>query len=280
VFFKQLSGENLEFKKINVSSYALSVTDDVGNDEIDIDVDFNNASMTEEATVANDDVILIYDTSEGGYRKMQRSNFISDVTGGSNVGSGGVGVFDAVNGSDLEFRNINSGSSGVLNVTDDSGNNEIDVDVNFHSGATESTDALANDDIMLIYDTSASAYRRITKGNFFQTSSQTITGASYSVTASDMGNSSIRANSASEVTMDLPAGSTAIDGKRVTFVKTGAGQLTITANGSDTIADSTAGGDLYNDVSSEDYANVTLEWVDAIDTWIMIGAHGTWSTTS
>ncbi len=46
----------------------------------------------------------------------------------SNVGVGGVGVFKQKNGTDLELRTLDSGSSKVT-VTLDAGNNEIDVDV-------------------------------------------------------------------------------------------------------------------------------------------------------
>mgnify|MGYP000849646945 FL=1 len=46
----------------------------------------------------------------------------------SNVGTGGVGVFDAKVGVDLQFRNINAGSSKVT-VTNDTGDKEIDIDV-------------------------------------------------------------------------------------------------------------------------------------------------------
>lgn len=46
----------------------------------------------------------------------------------SNIGSGGVGIFKQKTGVDLEFKKINSGSSKIT-ITDDTGNNEIDIDV-------------------------------------------------------------------------------------------------------------------------------------------------------
>lgn len=45
----------------------------------------------------------------------------------SNIGAGGVGPFDAKVGVDLQFRNIQAGSARV-SVTDDSGDNEIEID--------------------------------------------------------------------------------------------------------------------------------------------------------
>jgi hypothetical protein len=50
------------------------------------------------------------------------------ISGAANVGSGGVGVFDAVSGANLNFRNINS-ASGKLTVVFDAPNKEIDLDV-------------------------------------------------------------------------------------------------------------------------------------------------------
>ena len=47
---------------------------------------------------------------------------------GSNVGTGGVGIYKDKSGSVLRFKKINTGSSKVT-VTDDTGNDEIDIDV-------------------------------------------------------------------------------------------------------------------------------------------------------
>ena len=47
----------------------------------------------------------------------------------SNVGTGGVGLFDAKVGVDLQFKNINSGSNKV-SITNDVANKEVDIDVN------------------------------------------------------------------------------------------------------------------------------------------------------
>lgn len=63
-----------------------------------------------------------------------KNSFIMGSAGGgqtntaSNIGAGGVGVYDSKSGVDLRFRNINAGSS-KISVTDDSGNDEIDIDV-------------------------------------------------------------------------------------------------------------------------------------------------------
>ena len=51
------------------------------------------------------------------------------VTGGANVGVGGVGVFDALAGTTMNFRNINDAGSGRITVALDGVNDEVDLDV-------------------------------------------------------------------------------------------------------------------------------------------------------
>lgn len=46
----------------------------------------------------------------------------------SNVGVGGVGLFKQKVGADLQFKNINAGSNKII-VVDDTGNDEVDIDV-------------------------------------------------------------------------------------------------------------------------------------------------------
>ncbi|RIV67551.1 hypothetical protein, partial [Flagellimonas aequoris] len=59
----------------------------------------------------------------------------------SNVGTSGVGTFARKTGADLEFKNINAGSNRIT-ITDDTGNDEIDIDINDAAlDATFATDA-------------------------------------------------------------------------------------------------------------------------------------------
>ncbi len=52
-----------------------------------------------------------------------------EVNTASNIGTAGVGVLKQKNGVDFELKKINAGSNKVT-ITDDTGNNELDVDVN------------------------------------------------------------------------------------------------------------------------------------------------------
>jgi hypothetical protein len=63
-----------------------------------------------------------------GDRTWQTVSSSGEANTASNVGAGGVGVFKQKTGVDLEFKNINAGSSRVT-ITNDAGNNEVDIDV-------------------------------------------------------------------------------------------------------------------------------------------------------
>lgn len=73
------------------------------------------------------DKLLIYDASADENKFINPEDLVQSATA-SNVGSAGVGVFKQKTGDDLEFKNISVGSNKVT-VTDDTGNNEIDIDV-------------------------------------------------------------------------------------------------------------------------------------------------------
>ncbi len=122
---------------------------------------------------------------------------VGETNTASNQGAGGVGVFKQKTTFDLEFRNINAASN-KISVALDAGNNEIDINVNEANlaittraintaagsglsgggdlsadrslsvninGTTAETVAAANDEI-LVYDTSATALRKMARSDF------------------------------------------------------------------------------------------------------------------
>lgn len=112
--FKQKTGVDLEFKKINAGSSKISITDDVGNDELDVDLveanlDVGNmggtkagvdstaihdnvsaeiSAVTLKATPVSGDVLLIEDSADSNAKKR--------VTVGSLPGGGGGAVWTVV----------------------------------------------------------------------------------------------------------------------------------------------------------------------------------------
>jgi len=99
------------------------------------------------------------------------------------------------------------------------------------------------------------------------------------LTVSDFGNTFISTGTGNSAQYDLPSVTAADIGAQFTFVKLGSGKVTIHASDSAYIADSGAGGTIYNDSTMETYASITLRLVT--DTkWIIIGGDGNWMTTT
>jgi hypothetical protein len=97
------------------------------------------------------------------------------------------------------------------------------------------------------------------------------------LTSADFGKTITVTNASAQIVY-LPTVTAADIGATVTIVKLGAGNVTIQAAASNYISDSTSGGTIYNNNSSETYATITLRLVTATK-WILIGGEGIWTTT-
>jgi hypothetical protein len=98
----------------------------------------------------------------------------------------------------------------------------------------------------------------------------------YNVQIADFGKT-IRVNSAIDKTMSLPSVGATEDGARLTFIKLGAGKVTIGAADTDKFFGGSGGGTMHADV--EIGASITIEYVDAITMWTIVAANGTWTIT-
>ena len=96
------------------------------------------------------------------------------------------------------------------------------------------------------------------------------------LTSSDFGKT-ITVDNASTQTVTLPSVSSSDIGAWFRVVKLGSGQVTVDAADSDTIADSTAGGTIYNSQSGQDYATITIQLANSTE-WVITKAQGTWTT--
>ena len=103
-----------------------------------------------------------------------------------------------------------------------------------------------------------------------------VTAANVSATISTF-NQVYTVNSASAVTLTLDETASANIGDFLEIHKLGAGNLTITAGGSDTIADGSAGTSIVNSTAAEaKEANVILRCV-AVGQWMIHSMLGTWA---
>jgi len=92
--------------------------------------DLNVSGLSDESTPSSGMKLLI---DNAGTRKKIDWNQLPGVSGGeantaSNVGTAGVGIFKEKIGVDLRFKKINGGSTSVT-ITDDTTNNEVDIDI-------------------------------------------------------------------------------------------------------------------------------------------------------
>ena len=118
----QVSLGNVENLKVNLVAIAPpTVTDDSGSGYAVgsrwIDVTANKEYVCVDATSS---AAVWSDTTAGAGGGESNT--------ASNQGAGGVGLFKTKSGVDLEFKNINAGSSKVT-ITDDVANDEVDIDI-------------------------------------------------------------------------------------------------------------------------------------------------------
>jgi hypothetical protein len=142
--FKQKTGVDFEFKKINSTSATSGITivDDTGNNEVDIRLDLN--SLTLDATPDGAaDYVVTYDASATGYKKV-KLNDLPNAAGGetntaSNIGVTGADIFYQKTGTDLEFRGL-LGGTGITLVE-----NAQNITIN-------STGGISSMETILVYD--------------------------------------------------------------------------------------------------------------------------------
>lgn len=67
-----------------------------------------------------------------------------EVNTASNVGTAGVGVFKQKTGTNLEFKKINTANSSNITITDDTGNDEVDINIGSSVATLTGTQTLTN----------------------------------------------------------------------------------------------------------------------------------------
>lgn len=104
--------------------------------------------------------------------------------------------------------------------------------------------------------------------------------ANYQVINTDLGSGAFTMAHTDPRTFTLPS---IVDmaghlGKPITFIKKGAGKVTIVGEAGQYIADSSSGGTIYNDQSHETYGTITLMAISTTH-FVIVAMDGTWSIT-
>lgn len=136
----------------------------------------------------------------------------------------------------------------------------------------------SGDSLTLIYDSNNLIWKEISRQELspkFPIVSKT---DNYAITISDFGKC-FRMVNALDKTFTLPSVGSNENGARITFIKNGAGRVTIDTADSDLIDDSSAGGTIYCDIAGELASTITLEYIHSNITWGIISGKGTWVTT-
>lgn len=96
----------------------------------------------------------------------------------------------------------------------------------------------------------------------------------YNVTVDDCGKV-FTMDTTSNVTFNLPSVTGADVGVHYTFVRANSGGLYIQAADNDTIADSSAGGDMFSIEQNQAYTTISL-LLAAYNRWVITAGHGSW----
>lgn len=131
--YRDKTGVLINFRTITTPDDKLSAV--VDGDEIELglgaDLVLNDIPDVEITTPQSGQVLTLVECPPGTFAWVNMAAGGSGGSGGfvvdaQNVGAGGVGVFKTKNGSTLEFKKINA-KDAKITVTDDVGNNEVDI---------------------------------------------------------------------------------------------------------------------------------------------------------
>lgn len=131
--FKQKTGVNFEFKKVNAGSNKITVTDDTGNNEVDIDVDESNLSIFTSTTKG------VAPASGGGTTNYLRadgtwatppggSGGSGDVVGPASATDNAIARFDTTTGKLIQDSAVTIDDSGNISTSGTVDGRDISVD--------------------------------------------------------------------------------------------------------------------------------------------------------
>ncbi len=120
-FFKQKNGDILEFKNINLGSNKLSLVDDVGNNEIDIDLVEGNVNINNLNGAPSSTVVGITDTQTLTNKTIDADqNTVINIADAEIKSGAGINADKIADGSisNTEFQHLDGVTSSVVGIND------------------------------------------------------------------------------------------------------------------------------------------------------------------
>lgn len=212
------------------------------------------------------DVPTIFKDSRSG--KMKGTGYlyeISDVALNDPQNNDGL-VWDATTKKWKNSVSVNTDEK-VKNTANDTTPGYLNSKISVSGGLTKSTTSPSGNEVLNIAGPDLTPYATLKKTIVDKTDD-------YLVVVGDTGKVLTMSHAAIK-TFTLPTIASGDIGTQITFVKKGAGQVTIQANTGQKIADSSVAGTIYNSLASETYATITLVAISTTQ-WVIKGFDGSW----